>query len=90
MATKHGFAADVIEIHVTHLDRDEQYSIGWDTRHGKDGFRMLRFVNSGNRDPENNGEPIYDWDELYMFFLTIDAAVKAIELGDWSAGQEAF
>jgi hypothetical protein len=58
-------------------DKGEVWEIGADTRHGKRGFRVLRHLN-------------HKWDENYMFFTSLDAALTAFKTGRLHEGRAAF
>lgn len=62
---------------------DEEFEAWRDERHGKDGFRVLRRV----REP---GTRVFNWDEQYQFYASLDDAMAAIESRDFEAGRKAF
>ncbi len=56
---------------------NEEWEIGTDTRHGKKGFRVIRYIKER-------------WDEHYMFFTSLDAALLAFKTNDLTEGRQAF
>lgn len=63
----------------------ESWSLSEDTRHGKEGYRVSRYLPC--EDEKNSASK---WDETYMFFETIDEAYKAFLSGDLKKGQLDF
>jgi hypothetical protein len=52
------------------ISLNERWEVGSDTRHGKKGFRVCRYLPTGGGN--------YKWDESYMFFTSLDEVYKAI------------
>ena len=48
---------------------------------------MLRHVYDGKM---YGSEKEYEWDELYMFFTSVEDALRAIVTRDFAAGRSAF
>ncbi len=61
----------------------ERWTLSRDTRHGEEGWRACRYLPAKD-------EPVFDWDESYMFFATLDDAVTAFENGNLVEGRKAF
>jgi hypothetical protein len=76
-----------LHISILDEDNDEEYEIYRDTRHGKSGFRVIRRVYNGQT---MNNEKIYMWDESYQFYPTLDTALIAIEIRDFTQGKKDF
>jgi len=80
-----------IDMDVVDHNNDETFMLTRDTRHGKEGYRMLRHVADHTLDRTAEGIiKAYVWDERYMFFLTVPEALQAILTRDFSAAYAAF
>ncbi len=75
-----------VGVYVEMQDRDEHFAVSPDNRHGKDGYRVLRFLPSGTPGDRNH----WNWDQWYQFYTTIEAFVVAVSTGDYAQGVENF
>ena len=78
-----------LEIAIHDDDNNEEFEIYRDVRHGREGFRVLRFVCKGWEDDEKT-DGFFNWDENYQFYPTLDEAFVAIENRDFEKGRKEF
>lgn len=62
----------------------ERWLVSRGTRHGQKGWTASRYL------PAKDDPNTFDWDESYMFFPTLDAAVIAFETENLTEGRRAF
>jgi hypothetical protein len=70
--------------------RMEEFLIAEDTRHGKKGYRVLRYTPPAGVKADDERSLTWDWDEWYQFYETLDAVALALKSGDYRAGWAAF
>ena len=69
---------------------DENFEVAPDTRHGVKGFRVLRFTRAGRTEDGNGKSDVYNWDEHYQFYQTLDDVYDAIKSRDFERGRREF
>jgi hypothetical protein len=74
-----------IDITIDDHDHNESFVVAADKRHGKTGWRVLRYIQV----PEC-GEEAYDWDEQYMFLETFPEILEMVDTRDFEPGRMAF
>jgi hypothetical protein len=80
-----GNKIDVYDFELTFAKNDEQWLVIEDTRHGKKGFRVSRYLPVVDRDDCD-----WMWDEWYMFFESMDDVYKAFKYGWLEYGRKNF
>jgi len=79
----------MIEIEISDLDysdypnRDDKLTLTKSKRHGVEGYTGSRYIFDSKND-------IWNWDESYLFYPSLDDAYKAFENKDYDAGRKAF
>lgn len=66
------------------LERAEQFVISPDRRHGKNGYRVQRFL------PEDQDSPRWCWDQWYQFHVSLGDFATAVAAEDYEHGVKAF
>lgn len=76
--------SEPLELHIHNLDYGERFIVTRETRHGKEGYRVGRYL--------CDQIPAYTWtwDESYQFYTNLNDLFSSIEKRDYTAACTAF
>lgn len=73
-----------VELHGRH----EHFALSPEHRHGRDGFRVKRYVVSDTSIPMDDWK--LDWDGWFQFHTSLEAFVQAVANRDYAASRQAL
>jgi hypothetical protein len=65
---------------------EEELIVTEDNRHGKNGYRVTRYLSEDINNPDSQ----MAWDNQYMFYESLDEVMNAIHNNDYSKGKAQF